>query len=367
MSDEKTICCKIHNLTNIKEQILTDEYNDYQTICQEIQECINNDIEPDWKWFKTEERHCSYLSGAKQSIVIPFVELNEQPMYLRNDCFKIEKNSTKFSKFWLSLPTKRKRGGIWLPIIVPQKYENLLDYKICDSKIIRKNNEWFAHITVQKEVAPITSYSNILAVDLGERKIATVCGSFDNQRPTFYGRDVRGIRRHYAWLRKRLGEKKCLKTIKKIGDTEQRKVNDQLHKISRQIVDKAKKENAIIIIGDLKGITDSTKNKGKRFKRIVHSMPQHKLSEMIKYKAGWEGIKVVKINEKGRTSHTCSRCGNKGKRPCQGLFKCPSCNYNANADYNASKRIAQIGLETISSLDGVQLIEPITLGAWQHD
>ena len=65
MQVSKTIKCKLHSLTNIKEQILTDEYDDYQAICQNIQECVDNDIEPKWTWFKTPKRHTCYLSGAK--------------------------------------------------------------------------------------------------------------------------------------------------------------------------------------------------------------------------------------------------------------------------------------------------------------
>jgi hypothetical protein len=59
------------------------------------------------------------------------------------------------------------------------------------------------------------SYSNTLGIDLGSKVIATVCGSFDNQRPTFYGREVRGIRRHYQYLRTELGKKHLLKKIKR--------------------------------------------------------------------------------------------------------------------------------------------------------
>jgi putative transposase len=70
----------------------------------------------------------------------------------------------------------------------------------------------------------------------------------------FMGRKVRGLRRHYAYLRRVLGEKKLLHKIKEIGDTEQRKINDILHKISHQIVDMAKENNAVILLGDLSGI-----------------------------------------------------------------------------------------------------------------
>jgi putative transposase len=364
MQIQKTIKCKIHSLTGTKEQIISDEYSDYQRIYKGIQECVNNDVEPNWTWFKTPNRHTCYLSGAKRTVSKQFINNNEQPMYLRNDLFNVVKNETKISKFWFRLPTKRKHGGIWLPVIIPRKYEELLKLKKCDSKLIKNKKGWFLNLTVKKEVTIRKSYSNILAVDLGEKVIATVCGSFNNQRPLFLGREVRGIRRHYAWLRKKLGKKKLQKQIKKIGHTEQRKVNDILFKTARKINNLAEEHNALIVLGDLKGIKKSAK--GKRFRRIVSNMPYLTLSNMIEYMANWDGRKIIKVNEKNKTSHTCSKCGSKGTRPYQGLFKCKSCGFQANADYNGAKRIAQIGLETISSLNGVSLTKPLTLGAYKY-
>lgn len=358
---KKTIKCKIHGLTNIKKQILTDEYNKYQKICQEISEVVNNDYLPDrpFKMFKTPDRYCAYVLGAIKimSKKKQFDKLNKQPLYLVNNKFSVIENQTKISKHWLKLPTKQKRGGIWLPIIIPRKYEDLLNLKICDSKITKNKNNWFLNLVVRKEVELQKSYSNIITMDLGERVIATVCGSFDNHRPTFYGRDIRGIRRHYAWLRKRLGKKKLLKVIKRIEHTEQRKVKDRLFKIARHINNLAEETDSVIVLGNLKGIRKSAK--GRQMNRIVSHMPYYKLTEMITHMANWNGRQVIKVNERG-TSHTCSKCGSEGKRPYQGLFKCLSCGYQANADYNGAKNILKRSGEYIS-FDGVEPIQPLIL------
>jgi len=158
------------------------------------------------------------------------------------------------------------------------------------------------------------------------------------------GRQVRGIRRHFAWLRKRLGKKKLLNEIKRIGQKEQRIVDAYLHEISRNIVNIATRNNSVIVLGDLKGIRSAAKGKGKRFNRIVSNMPFYRLTQMIQYKAKWEGVPVLKVNERG-TSKTCSICGSEGKRPYQGLFKCDSCDYQANADFNGAKNILKRGMD----------------------
>lgn len=74
--------------------------------------------------------------------------------------------------------------------------------------------------------------------------------------------------------------------------------------------------------------------------RIVSNMPYLKLSKMIEYKASWEGIPVVYASE-AYTSRTCPRCGSEGQRPHQGLFRCPACRYEANADYVGARNLAE--------------------------
>ncbi|MEM3621829.1 MAG: transposase [Candidatus Methanomethyliaceae archaeon] len=173
----------------------------------------------------------------------------------------------------------------------------------------------------------------------------------------FYGAEVRGIRRHYAWLRRRLGNERALKTIKKIGGKEHRKVNDVLHNISRAIVNRAKELNAVILLGSPDGNSMRKKAKGKRFRRIVHSMPYYRLTKFIEYKALEQGITVVQANEE-YTSKTCSKCGETAKRPRQDLIICPN-GHNLNADINACRNLIKRFLDHWLR-DGAVLRPPIT-------
>ena len=63
---------------------------------------------------------------------------------------------------------------------------------------------------------------------------------------------------------------------------------------------------------------------------------------MIKYKADRVGIKVRYVNP-AYTSQTCSRCGHidKNNRQTQEKFICTNCDYEINADHNASINIAR--------------------------
>jgi putative transposase len=320
---KKTIKAKIVHLTNIKRRLLKQEYNNLQ--------CFLQTGKDNGLYSANKQQAKRYYQKIKTN--------KDYPISVRNDLIRIEKCDTEIAHYWLKIPVKGRYGGLWVAIKSHQPIPS--DVNICESKIIRKKSDFFAYITIEKYI-PLIKPRNVLAVDLGERVIATVCGSFNNRKPYFYGKNVRGIRRHYSWLRKCLGNKKALKTIKKIGDTEKQKVNDQLHKISRNIVDLAQKHRAIIVLGDLKGIRKNVK--GKRFNRIISNMPFNKLCQMIEYKAEWAGLPVIKIKE-NNTSKICSRCSETGKRLSQGHFKCNNCNRKSyNADYNSALNILKRAL-----------------------
>ena len=321
----RVIKCRFVEPTKRKLEYLNNEWNNYQD------------------FIELEKNNCDWLadkipiySSYKQQARRFFKKINskkEYPISLRKDIIKIKETNNKLSKYWVRFPIKAKRGGIWLPIKPHREFSD--NYKLGESKLLKKKGEFWLYIVVRREIEIRKSYSSILAIDIGEKVLATV---LLNGRPIFMGREIRGIRRHYSWLRKRLGNKKLMKKIKQIEHREQNCVDSRLHEISKRIVSFANQHDSLILLGDLKGIQNHSK--GKKFNRIVHNMPYDKLAKYIEYKANWLGIAIARIREDG-TSRTCSICGyeNKLNRKTQGLFKCKSCNYETNADFNAVKNI----------------------------
>jgi putative transposase len=265
------------------------------------------------------------------------------PLYLdAKDLFKIVKTDNKL-KYFVGITIKPK-VRIWCPL----KSKQTIEGDIRDSRLLKSDGHYELHLVISKEYQNSIHPSSILSVDLGERNIATAVllsmssSSFtaNQSKPVFMGRNVRGLRRRYAYLRKKLGEKKLLKMIKKVGNTEKRKINAILHKVSKDIVTMAMKNNSIILIGDLTGIRNNAKTKGRRMNRVVANMPFYKLTELITYKANWEGIPVLTTKE-WYSSKTCSKCSSDNTtRPYQGLFRC-NCGYSCNADYNGAKNLGK--------------------------
>jgi len=345
----KTIKCRILNPTKHKFNILNREWENYQDFI----ELEKNDL--DWLADKV-PLYSSYSHQARWY----WSKFRKQnfPISLLSQILKIKETNNKLSKYWVRILVKSKYGGIWLAVKPHCNFPK--DCKLGESKLIKRDNYFEIHVIIKKEVEIKKSYSSILAIDIGEKVLATV---LLDGRPIFMGKELRGIRGHYAWLRKRLGERKLLKVIKRISDKESRIIDIKIHEISKQIVSLAYQYNSLILIGNLKGIRKSTR--GKRFNRIVSSMPYYKLTNYIEYKANWKGIKVIKTDEK-KTSKTCSKCGyeNKGNRRNQGLFKCKRCEYQVNADFNGAKNIKN-RFEDYMSSNGV-MVQTLSRGTRYH-
>jgi len=336
---EKTIKAKVIAPTSRKHELLEKEYQGFQ-----------NALYGDGAdlYSATKQQAERFLRKVKMP------KHRHYPLILRRDVIRLEKQETKVAPYWFKFPCFGVRGGIWLALKPHCDIPG--DCSLREAKLIKRKKAWFIHLTIKREVdEPAINPDRLLAVDLGERYLAVVCGD-NGIHPQFLGREVRGIRRHYAWLRKRLGERRLLNTVKKVGHTEKRKVNDACHKISRQIVDEAKETGSTIVLGDLKGIR--SRAKGRRMNRIVSNMPYYKLTQFIKYKAAWDSIAVLIIPE-AYTSKACHRCGCLGSRPCQGLFLCHSCGLRYPADLNGSRNILKRALDYMSSA-GAALAQPIT-------
>ena len=328
---QKTVKAKIFGLTHTKQALLKQEYEG-------------------WQAFLRGDREVKLYSATRQQAERLINRLGERkkqkpyPMILRNDVINIQRRDTKLARFWLKIPIAGVWGGIKVPLQFPHNQNSLVEEcRLRESKLIWKGDHWGVHLVFEKEIETPDFHANsrVLGVDFGERHIATSVEWDGRARsnPRFYGTEVRGIRRHHAWLRKRLGERKCLKAIKKVGRRERKKVDAVLHRISKRIVSQAKEARATIVLGMPNGKAMRGTAWGRRFKRIVHSMPYYRLAQFIHYKALWAGVPVIEANE-DYSSVECHRCGALCSRPRQDLVVCPHCG-SYQADLNASINLAK--------------------------
>lgn len=330
MQVKKTIKSKIVGLTNKKEKALEEEYRRLQDLLELKRKGL--DFLPLYDEIKS-RMYSANVQQALRYYENPTEE--EYPISVRKDLIDIEVTDNEISKYWLKIRVGSMYGGINVPIKPHQEIPEDVGY--CESKILKKDGEFYFYLTIEKSIEEREEYDGILALDIGQKYIAVSVASH-REIPKFQGRDIRGIRRHYDWLRKKLGEKKLQEEIERLSDKEERKVNQRLHEIAKDLVEEADEHNEVIAIGNLKGLRRNNKDKGKTFNRIISNFPYEKFTKYIEYKANERGIRVLKVNEH-YTSITCSKCGSRGKRVNQGTFKCPNCGYQINADFNGAKNI----------------------------
>lgn len=339
MQVQKVVKAKVVGLTRVKRQILDHEYEGLQR-------------------FLRGDTNVELYSANKQQAKRFYKRIKPEqgyPLSIRKDLIRVERRGTKVAQYWVRIPVRLRRGGVW--VAIKPHCEIAADLEICESKLLRRNGEYFLHLVVKREVELKTSYSSVLAIDLGIRHAACSVDTRSGET-RFYGRELRRVRGHYFHLRRKLGQKKLPKVVKRIGARESRIVNDQLHKIAKVIVDEAERSNAIIAIGNPNGIRRN--GRGRRFNRKLNSWPFWKLRQYIEYKANWRGIRVVEVSE-AYTSQRCWRCGTIGVRSGRhhGLFECHQCGLKENADRNGAFNIGRRALGQVSKV-GAVVSQPVT-------
>lgn len=338
MKVKKTIKAKIVYLTNFKKQLLEQEYENLQR-------------------FLHGEKDVPLYSAYRQQALRFYKQIKpekEYPLSIRKDMLKIERRETKIAKYWARIPVKGRRGGVW--VAIKPHYPIEPDMEICESKLFKRNGDFYLHIVVQREVVvpnpELTEKTVIIACDVGEANpITTVeLWNYGTERRNvhFLGKEIRGVRTLYSRIRKVIGRKKVKHGAKVLDrmDRESRKVNDVLHKATRKIVDRAKelrKEGLkpVIVYGDLKNVRKPRikwKTRCGKNNRKVHTMPSRKIKYMLTYKALWEGISCLGINE-SYTSQLCCRCGRINTEIKKRFFRCRDCGMEYNRDLNGAVNI----------------------------
>lgn len=240
-----------------------------------------------------------------------------------------------------------------------EEIKNIIEgvYKIQQSSILvdGKNIILNLSISIPKQELELDE-NTVVGVDLGIA-IPAVCGLNNND----YSRKSIGSKDDFLRIRTQLQSQKRrlqknlvstkgghgrghkLKSLDKLSKRESNFVQTYNHFVSKQVVDFAISNKAKYI--NIEDLSSFSKKNGKEENDkhfILRNWSYYQLQQYIKYKAEKKGIEVRLINPY-HTSQVCSKCGHweEGQRDRQDHFKCKSCGYEDNADFNASKNIAK--------------------------
>ncbi|MHB8601076.1 MAG: RNA-guided endonuclease InsQ/TnpB family protein [Nitrosotalea sp.] len=126
-----------------------------------------------------------------------------------------------------------------------------------------------------------------------------------------------------------------------------RRVQQFLHKISKDIVSRAVQSSSMIVLEDIKGIRKLYRKgngQGNKFRRRLNSWSFYELQRQVQYKAAWKGIPVQFVDPRC-TSQLCPICGDRIQEDRLQLRKlwCTNCKRSIDRDVVASMNIAYKG------------------------
>lgn len=215
--------------------------------------------------------------------------------------------------------------------------------------ILRKGVFYLALVTDTPEPRMDIAIGS-LGVDLGVNNLAV-----DNDGQFYSGKDIDNIREKIDILKASLqskGTKSAKRHLRKLSGREARFRRSVNHKISKQLVAKAKDSQQCIALEDLSGIGDITVRHSQRRRHKSWAFSQ--LRSFIEYKAKISGVLVRLVNPR-YTSQECPCCHHisKSNRKSQSEFVCQHCGYSLHADIvgaiNISRR-ASVNVPIVSPL-----------------
>lgn len=230
---------------------------------------------------------------------------------LKKPCCYINNQNYRFKDNCLEFPVmvdgKSKRISVFVKLTDRQR-ALLSGEKFGTMRIVTKNHTLVAQIVYDVSEPERKSEGNVMGVDLGIKCPAVSYCSDGSVKFYGNGRKNKYMRRHYAYLRKKLQVSKKMKAVERINNKEQRIMRDIDHKISRSIVDTAVEHQVNVIkLEQLQNIRHATRTSRKN-NHSLHTWSFYRLAQFIEYKAKLAGISVEYVNP-AYTSQTCPVCG----------------------------------------------------------
>lgn len=213
-----------------------------------------------------------------------------------------------------------------------------------------KRGEYYINICVDIPIDPTGKTPKVIGVDLGRRDIATT-----STGDSWSGEKIQATRDRYSKVRSNVQRKRTRNSrrlLRRLKGREQAFMGWLNHNISKQLVQTAKSNDAALAFEDLTNIRQSLNEqpRNKTERRRTNNWAFYQLRLFVQYKATIAGVQVVFVPP-AYTSKTCSRCGHvhpetdqkksyrNGKR-----FRCRHCGFEHDADINAAKNIAALGI-----------------------
>jgi putative transposase len=203
--------------------------------------------------------------------------------------------------------------------------------------ITTKNNKWFVCVVTDYEKETI-SKTNPIGIDVGITNIiATSDGKIikNKRHAKYFDKQINKIKSRRDKQCKKYSRKwkRLTKTVQKLYDVKNRKINDFLHKVSKNLSSKYD-----TIICENLSAKKMSESKITGLNRELRNSQLANLISKIQYKSQ----NIVFVNPRN-TSKTCNSCGNIQDTPLHIREYVCRCGYKEDRDINAAKNIFCLG------------------------
>ena len=225
-------------------------------------------------------------------------------------------------------------------------------FKFGTARLVCSKRKYYLHIPVTSEVedCAVHEICNVVGIDRGINFLAV---SYDSKGKSsfFDGGKVKHKRAHYKELRTELqkrGTASARRRLKKIGQRENRWMNDVNHCVSKALVTN-NPSKTLFVLEDLTGIRGATEKVKRKDRYISVSWSYYDLEQKLKYKAQRNSCLVINVDPR-YTSQCCPKCGhiekfNRDKK--LHCFCCKNCGYKSNDDRIGAINLYNLGLNWI--------------------
>lgn len=238
-------------------------------------------------------------------------------------------------------------GGIRIPAIfkkevIPLAFPKPIVGSIRQVEFFKRDKKWYMSYSYNVLKKPQVAINGFLGVDRNSvDNVATIADASTGKFRKI-GQSTASLTKNFRNRRSNLQRKGEKNALVKIKRKQSRRIKEINHKVSRTIVDYAKKHCSVLVLEDLGQIS----KKGKSKKYVQKSQWSfYQLETFIKYKAALLGVPVIFVNP-AYTSQICSKCGSLNKANGK-HYKCSKCGYFCHRDVNAAFNISKLGDKTL--------------------
>lgn len=252
-----------------------------------------------------DRKNAKLAEQDKDFKIVATVPILKKPCcYINNQNYKVNGD---YIEFPVLINGKSKRLSVKAKMTDNQK-AIFATSKLGTMRIVYKSNKIVAQIVYEVAEPIYYGEGNVMGVDLGIKCPAVSYISDGSVKFYGNGRKNKYMRRHYAYLRKKLQKAKHIDAVKHINDKEQRIMRDIDHKLSHDIVETAVAHDVNTIKLERLANIRSTARTSRKNNHSLHNWSFYRLAQFIEYKAKLTGITVEYVNP-AYTSQTCPVCG----------------------------------------------------------